>query len=191
MDKIEGFEEFLDAWEQLPRAQNAILPSKKDITPANFGHLMPNIGIARFNGLGDLTFSYYGSQIESLSSMMLTNKNYYDLLSKQFTKAMAAFHHQLFNTPCGAYVEDVISTASGSRYIFKNLQFPILGEQGTPQYMIVYANARKPADDKSLRDEAQLQASSIKTLKYIDLGAGAPSNYVKDYQYYDKKYAVS
>lgn len=187
MTYFEGFDDFLKAWEQLPRSKNTILPTRNSITPTTFGELMPNIGIAEFIGPKNLTFSYYGSRIETLSSMLLTDKNYYDLLSEDFTQGMAIFHKQLFGTPCGAYVEDLITTSSGNKYIFRNLQFPLLDDKGIPRFMIVYANARKPVEDKSLRDQKRLKASSIKTMKYIDLGAGAPQSHIEDFAFHSAR----
>jgi hypothetical protein len=187
MEYLEDFQDFLEVWERLPRGNSAPIPYRRDITPANFGELMPSIGLAEFLEKENLTFSYYGSRLETLSSMLLTNKNYYDLLSDQFKLAMGSFHQQLFGMPCGAYVEDLISTASGNKYIFRNLQYPLLNEKGVPSFMIVYASARKPAKDKSLRDQKRLQASSIKTVRFIDLGAGAPSSYVEDFAFHTGK----
>jgi hypothetical protein len=184
MEYCEGFESFLDVWEKLPRSSGNALPSRSVVTPSTFGSLMPHIGLAELIGPNDLTFSYYGSKIETLSSMLLTGKNYYDLLAKEFIPAMAIYHKQLFGTPCGAYIEDMISTVGGNQYIFRNLQYPLLDENGEARHMIVYANARKPADDKSLRTQRALKASSIKTLRYIDLGQGKPKNYIEDFSYH-------
>jgi hypothetical protein len=184
MEHFDGFENFLDIWDTLPRSPDNILPTRSDITPSTFGNLMPHIGLAEFLEPKNLTFSYYGSKLETFSSMLLTDKNYYDLLAEEFVPAMAIYHKQLFGTPCGAYIEDMISTADGNQYIFRNLQYPLLDKNGQARHMVVYANGRKPADDKSLRRQMQLQASSIKTLKYIDLGAGKPSNYIEDFVYH-------
>ncbi|UTW54449.1 PAS domain-containing protein [Kordiimonas sp. SCSIO 12610] len=184
MTYTDGFEQFLDIWDQLPKEGKTQLPLRSSISPASFGELMANIGLAEFIAPQNLTFFYYGSKIETLSSMLLTGKNYYSLLSEEFYPAMAAFHKQIFGVPCGAYVEDLIQTSSGNKYLFRNLQYPLLDDNGIPKFMLVFANARKPADDKSMRMQKKLKASTIKTLNYIDLGSGAPSHYVEDFTFY-------
>ncbi|WP_417450755.1 hypothetical protein [Kordiimonas sp.] len=114
----------------------------------------------------------------------MTGKNYYDLLPASFHKPMSIFHNNMLDTPCGAYVADVIGTTAGTRYIHHTLQLPAADEAGNICYLIAFGLARRPYGDQGIRTETSHQPSNIKELFYIDLGAGMPSAYIKDFEFH-------
>ena len=120
--------------------------------------------------------------MERLSGLGTTGENYYSLISDDL-KPLMNFHHQtIFNTPCGAYVGDVITTRSGNTYLFETMQFPICDSTGKVNYLLAYGYGRSPAGDLGRRDVSDRTGQHIRELHYMDLGAGAPSSCIIDFE---------
>ncbi len=179
------FNDFLEVWHKLPREKHPVLPAKSTCSPAVLGNLLAHIGIGRYNAPGDMHVLFYGSEIEQASSLAATGKNYFDLISKKFHAQMKAFHHTLFSTPCGAFIADTVATKN-SKYIYESLQLPLTDDSGTPKYLLVYGVGLKARGDDSMRDSSAVNQNNIHTMRYIDLGAGAPSMQIKEYDFYNE-----
>ena len=115
--------------------------------------------------------------------LAVTGKNYYDLLPETYHQSMSVFHSILQDTPCGAYIVDAIETTSGNRYVHETLQLPISDEFGEVRYLLVYGLDRKPYGDRGSRTDESHQPSNIKEMHYIDLGAGAPTVCVENFNF--------
>lgn len=175
------FDTFMEAWNGLPRTSHALLPQKKDITPVLFGQFLPLVCVAEMVASENLQLRFVGSEFERLAGLQLSLKNYYDFLPAKFIKATKLFHDRILGTPCAAFVRDLISSKSGNRYLHETLHLPLADENGAVRYLMIYGVGRKPAGDLSFRKEGDHNESNIKELFYIDLGAGAPADHVKEF----------
>ncbi|WP_286828196.1 MULTISPECIES: PAS domain-containing protein [Kordiimonas] len=173
---------FFTVWKALPRTAHSLLPCKNEITPAALGDLLHSTGIAKMVAPFNLQVTYAGSGYEKSASTHVTGSNYYDLLPPAFHKPMALFHNNLLGTPCGAFVADVITTTSGSQYLHETIQLPMADPQGDPIYLVAYAHGRKPYGDTGERKPGNHNASSVRDMFYLDLGAGAPGDYIKNFR---------
>ncbi|WP_262691125.1 PAS domain-containing protein [Kordiimonas aestuarii] len=178
------FDSFLERWHMLPRSAHKLVPCKRDITPMQFGEMLQNIGIAEAVGHQDMRVLFYGSGIERVSGLKVTGKNYYDLLPPEFVKPLSVFHAYVLGTPCGAYVGDVVTTPGGSKYLYETLQYPLADEQGVVKYLMVYGLGRKPFGEEGDRDNANIGRDSIKEMRYLDLGAGAPAARIENFEFH-------
>lgn len=182
MEKTENFEEFLTTWEALPRTNHKFLPSKNDCNPVTLGPLLPQTALFQYEGKFRLTIQFIGTEMERLSGMAETGANYYDLITDELKPLMHQYHKAIFGVPCGAYVGDVITTRSGSTYLFETMQFPITDENGEVRYLLAYGYGRNPADEPDNRDVSDRTGKHIRDLHYMDLGAGAPSNCIINFE---------
>lgn len=178
------FAAFLKVWQTLPRRTHPLVPARADYTPKALGTLLPNTGIGRFTGRDHLDILYYGSEIERLSGIAITGKNYYAVLRPDYREQMIKFHALLRDTPCGAYMVDTITTASGTHYLYESLQLPLADEAGEISYLIGFGIGRKPAGDYSERPLGDHRRSNVKEMHYLDLGAGAPTARIENYTFY-------
>ena len=178
-----SFDSFQERWEALPRRSHPLLPCRKDITPAHFGEMIQNIGLAKQMGHLNMTVRFYGSGLERISGLKVTGMNYYDLLPAEFVKPMSVFHAYVLGTPCGAFVGDVVTTPSGNRYLYESLQYPLADENGDVCFLMVYGQARKPFAAEDERALASIGRANIKDMHYIDLGAGAPTARIVNFEF--------
>ncbi len=184
LELSEEFDTFLAYWDALPRERHPFLPSKQHITPARFGGVIQNIGIAERIGDLDMRVLFYGSGIERVSGIKVTGQNYYDLLPQEFVKPLSIFHAYVFEIPCGAYVGDIVTTSSGAQYLYETIQYPMVNEDGEVKYLLVYGLGRKPYGEESDRVSATIGRANIKEMHYIDMGAGAPSAHIENFKFY-------
>ena len=179
-----SFDSFQERWHSLPRRAHPLLPCRKDVTPAHFGEMIQNIGIAEYRDHLNMTVQFYGSGLERISGLKVTGMNYYDLLPREFIKPMSVFHAYILGTPCGAFVGDVVATPSGNRYLYESLQYPLADEKGEVRYLMVYGHARKPLEHQDERALNSIGRASIKDMHYLDLGAGAPSARIENFEFF-------
>lgn len=183
MDYEQNFQSFLDCWHKLPRSSHDILPSRKDCSPVNMGTLMSNIAIFRYDGEYQLNLIFSGSEMERLSGAKRRVRNYYDLLTDAESRAVLhEYHTILMNTPCGAYSSDVVTTKSGSTYVFETMQFPLSDSEGNTRYLLAYGHGRRPVDVSGSRKINDYTINNIKDMHYMDLGAGAPKTCIINYE---------
>lgn len=148
--------------------------------------MIQNIGLAESIEHLNMKVLFYGSGLERISGIKVTGMNYYDLLPPEFVKPLSIFHAYVLGTPCGAFVGDVITTPSGNRYLYESLQYPLADEDGTVKYLLVYGQARKPygEEEDGERHLASIGRASIKDMHYLDLGAGAPSAHIREFEFF-------
>lgn len=182
MNSTKNFEQFLDVWNKLPRNSHPFLPSKDDCNPTNFGALLPQTALLRYDGKYELTILFVGTEMERLSGLTVSGENYYSLISDDLKPLMNFHHKTVFTTPCGAYVGDVITPLSGSSYLFETLQFPICDRDGKVRYLLAYGHSRSPAESLNERDINDRTGQHIRDLHYMDLGAGAPSSSIINFE---------
>lgn len=176
------FEPFMEVWRGLPRRTHPLLPSRTDIVPEAFGELLSCMALTNMLGPRNLNIFFIGSHFEWNASLEASGQNYYDLLPEEFHEPMATFHKTLMETPCGAFISDVITTAHGSEYTHDTLQMPYADEEGIVHYLMAYGYGRKPYADYAQRTVKSHRPSSIKDLHYIDLGAGVPAFYIENFK---------
>lgn len=182
MIQLENFEDFLDIWSKLPRSSHAFLPCKDECNPSNFGALLSQTALLRYDAEYQMTILFAGTEMEQLSGMANASDNYYSLVSEDL-KPLLNFHHKIiFNTPCGAYVGDVITTPSGNSYLFETMQFPVCESSGEVKYLLVYGAGRGPAGDLGGRNVSDRTGQHIRDLRYMDLGAGSPGRCIVDFE---------
>ncbi|MFC4347822.1 PAS domain-containing protein [Kordiimonas lipolytica] len=177
----ESFLPFTERWLQLPREAHPLLPRRSDLSPMRFGKFLPQICVTEMIGKMNLPIRYAGSAFERAAGYPLNGVNYYDLLPDQFRKSVAAFHDYIVDTPCGAFVRDIISTNSGSRYLHETLHLPLADDAGKVRYVMAYGLGRKAIDDRGMRPLEDQSDDHIKDLRYLDLGAGAPAAYIENF----------
>ncbi len=131
-----------------------------------------------------MRITFAGSEFEQLAGFTKQVDNYYDLLPPDFADATIVFHRTIRETPCGAFVGDIITSASGARYLHETVHLPLCDTDKTIRFLLVYGVGKKPVGDDSPREWDELQTSHIKELHYLDLGAGAPKVGVKNFQFY-------
>ncbi len=182
MKKTENFEQFLDTWNGLPRRTHAFLPAIRDCTPITLGELLPQSALFKYEGKYKLKLQFVGTEMERLSGLKITGANYYDLITDGLKPLMHIYHETIFGMPCGAYVGDMITTPSGQTYLFETMQFPLSDEDGTPTHLLAYGYGRKPTGDFEARDVSDRSGQHIRDLHYMDLGAGAPSNCIINFE---------
>lgn len=180
----DGFKEFLACWDKLPRRTHPFLPSKGDINPVTFGSLIQNTGLAEYQGKMNMHVFFYPTALEQQSGLKITGQNYYDLIDENFKIPLNRFHRHILETPCGAFIADVVTTRSGSSYLYETYQYPVADENGHVRYLLVYGLGRRPFEDTTGRQLGNHVASNIKEMVYIDLGAGAPSERIEDFRFY-------
>lgn len=182
MDKTENFDNFLKTWEMLPRKNHPFLPSRHDCNPATLGALLPQTALFHYEGKHKLIIQFVGTEMERLSGLTATGSNYYDLIADDL-KPLLNFHHKtVFGTPCGAYVGDVITTRAGSTYLFETMQFPVCDENGIVKYLLAYGYGWNPTGELGDRDVSDRTGQHIRDLHYMDLGAGAPSGCIINFE---------
>lgn len=184
-EKIENFEAFLNCWEALPRDHHPFLPAKSACTPVTLGALLPQSGIFEYCGKFDLRIRFIGSELERLSGIRVGDTqegNYYSLLPDEFKPMMHGYHKAVFGTPCGAYVGDVLTTKAGSSYLFETMQFPLCDDKGDVRYLLAYGYGRVPTGDLGGRDVHDRTQAHIRDLHYMDLGGGAPSSCIINFE---------
>lgn len=177
------FAPFMKAWRGLPRRAHSFLPHKKDISPVLFGEFLHLVCITEFLAPRNMTIRFAGSEFERLAGFGSELENYYDILPERFLAATKRFHDLIQTTPCGAYVSDVITAASGSRYVHDTVHLPLVNDEGAVRYLLVYGVGRKPYGDLSPRSTGNHNESNIKELFYMDVGNGAPREHVADFQF--------
>ncbi len=182
MNKTENFDEFLTVWDSLPRTEHAFLPSKQSCNPALLGALLPQCAIFRYGDKYKLDIIFVGTEMEHLSGLTAVGVNYYDMVADEFKPALHNYHQTIFETPCGAYIGDVITTSMGANYLFETMQFPICDEAGTVNHLLAYGFGRRPTGDLATRDISDRSSQHIRELHYMDLGAGAPSNCIINFE---------
>ncbi|SDE48406.1 PAS domain-containing protein [Kordiimonas lacus] len=177
----ETFRPFTERWNDLTRGAHTILPCRSDLSPLRFGEFLPHICVTERIGPMDLPIRYAGSAFERAAGYPLTGRNYYDLLPEAFKKSVAVFHDYIVNTPCGAFVRDIISTDTGSRYLHETIHLPLADDAGQVRYVMAYGLGRKDIEDRGIRPLEDQSDSHIKDLFYLDLGAGAPTDYIENF----------
>lgn len=182
MDKTENFENFLNVWDKLPRNHHNFLPSKDDCSPSNFGSMIAQTALLRYDARYELRVLFMGTEMERLSGMGTTGENYYSLISDDLKPLMNFHHKTVFHTPCGAYVGDVITTKSGNSYLFETMQFPVCDNNGQVRFLLAYGHGRRPTGDLGLREVSDRTGQHIRDLHYMDLGAGAPSTCIINFE---------
>ncbi len=182
MKETENFDEFLTVWESLPRSNHPFLPARKSCGPSTLGALLTQTAIFQYRGKHDLTLQFVGTEMERLSGLTGSGVNYYDIIADEFKPLMHLYHETVFGTPCGAYIGDVITTRSGATYLFETMQFPICDDDGDVNHMLAYGYGRRPAGNLGDRDVSDRKGQHIRDLHYMDLGAGAPSNCIINYE---------
>ncbi len=182
----QSFTPFLEKWNGLDRHAHPILPCRADLSPLRFGEFLPNICVTERLGPMNLPIRYAGSAFERAAGYPLNGKNYYNLLPKAFRKSVAVFHDYIVSTPCGAFVRDIISTDSGSRYLHETIHLPLVDNAGDVRYVMAYGLGRKAIDDKGTRPIEDQSDSHIKDLFYLDLGAGAPTTCIENFIFHKK-----
>ena len=182
----QSFTPFLGKWGSLERTVHSLLPCRADLSPLRFGEFLPNICVTERLGPMDLPIRYAGSAFERAAGYPLNGVNYYDLLPEHFKKSAAVFHDYIVSTPCGAFVRDIISTDSGSRYLHETIHLPLVDNSGRVRYVMAYGLGRKAVDDKGMRPIEDQSDSHIKDLWYLDLGAGAPSVCIENFIFHKK-----
>lgn len=125
---------FLDAWNKLPRAAHSILPQKSDINPIKFGEYLHLVCITEMVAPRNLQIRFACSKFERLAGFKLELKNYYDMLPSKFAEATETFHRRLLGTPCGAFVSDLITATTGSRYLHETVHLPLSDNQGNVRF---------------------------------------------------------
>jgi len=175
VNKTENFENFLNIWNGLPRNHHEFLPSKEDCNPANFGSMLAQTALLRYDARYKLTIVFVGTEMERISGMGTTGENYYSLISDELKPQMNFHHKTIFQTPCGAYVGDVITTRLGNSYLFETMQFPVCDKDGQVRYLLAYGHGRRPTGDMGERDVNDRTGQHIRDLHYMDLGGGASS----------------
>ena len=173
-NKDKRFDAFWDLWNRLPRRDHAFLPCRQDLSSAEMAPFLPRMGIAEWHGTMSLFMTFFGSEIEKMSGANLHQCNFYDFLDPNLRDPMKRFHNVIFNTPCGAYVGEVLTVDNGQNYLFENIQVPVIGKSGQPDVLLIYAHARTTIPHGPLRKQASSTASTIRDFHYIDLGGGAP-----------------
>lgn len=182
MHKTENFEDFLNIWEDLPRDKHAFLPSIRDCNPAKLGALIPQCAIFEYVGKYHLNIQFIGTEMERLSGLSGTGKNYYDLISEDFRPLMNFYHKTVFGTPCGAYIGDVITTRSGATYLFETMQFPISDTGGNVSHLLAYGYGRRPTGELGGREVSDRRGQHLRDLHFMDLGAGAPDSCIINFE---------
>jgi len=180
--KTENFESFLDVWNKLPRSAHAFLPSKDECNPGNLGSLLSQTALFRYDAKYQLTILFVGSEMERLSGLGSTGENYYSLISDDLKLSMNFHHKTIFNTPCGAYVGDVITPRNGNSYLFETMQFPVCDSNGEVKFLLAYGYGRRDTGNLGERDVSDRTGQHIRDLHYMDLGAGAPDNCIIDFE---------
>lgn len=183
-EKTDNFEAFLACWSSLPRDHHPFLPSKSACTPATLGALLPQCALFEYQGKHNLQILFVGSEMERLSGLTLqhSQKNYYDFLPEHFKPMMDVYHSIVFGKACGAYVGDVITTPSGASYLFETMQFPVCDDDGRVRFLLAYGYGRKPTGETGAREMSDRAANHIRDLHYMDLGGGAPTSCIIDYE---------
>lgn len=182
MRQTENFEDFLTAWNALPRKNHPHLPSISDCNPVTLGALLPQCAIFHYPGKHQLILQFVGTEMERLSGLNASGANYYDLIAEDFKPLMNHYHQTVFGVPCGAYIGDVITTRSGATYLFETMQFPLCDDNGKPSYLLAYGYGRRPTGDLGGRDVNDRRGQHIRDLHYMDLGAGAPSSCIINFE---------
>jgi len=182
LNSAKNFEQFLNAWDKLPRNSHPFLPAKDDCNPINLGGLLPQTALLRYDGRYELTILFVGTEMERLSGLTVSGENYYSLISDDLKPLMNFHHKTIFMTPCGAYVGDVITPRSGGSYLFETLQFPICDSDGKVCYLLAYGHSRSHAEDQGARQISDRTGQHIRDLHYMDLGAGAPSSSIINFE---------
>lgn len=180
--KTENFDDFLTVWEKLPRTEHAFLPSKQSCNPALLGALLPQCAIFGYGGKYKLNIIFVGTEMEHLSGLTTAGINYYDMIADEFKPLMHHYHQTIFGTPCGAYIGDVITTRTGTTYLFETMQFPVVDETGTVNHLLAYGFGRRPTGDLGTREVSDRRGQHIRDLHYMDLGAGAPSECIINFE---------
>jgi len=180
----ETFLPFTQRWLELPREAHALLPRRSDLSPKRFGRFLTQICVTEMIAPMNLPIRYAGSTFERAAGYPLTGVNYYDLLPEHFKKSVATFHAYIMDTPCGAFVRDIVSTDSGSRYLHETLHLPLVDDAGMVRYVMAYGLGRKAFDDKGMRPLDDQTDAHIKDLRYLDLGAGAPATTIENFIFY-------
>ncbi|NVJ71196.1 MAG: hypothetical protein HWE08_12620 [Alphaproteobacteria bacterium] len=182
MDTIpEAFQPFIQKWSSLPPRKHPFLPCRSDLTSRLFAEFLPLLCITQVVAPMILPIIYAGEAFERSAGYKLNGVNYYDLLPKKFRKSVAIFHSNILETPCGAFVRDVITTDAGSRYLHETIHLPMVDDEGQVRYVIAYGLGRKPFGDRGIRPKEDQSDTHIKDMHYIDLGAGAPRTYFKNF----------
>lgn len=185
MDKLsDSFTPFVRRWLALPRERHPLLPCRSDLSPTTFGEFLPQLCVTESIAPMKLPIVYAGTAFERAAGYPLTGINYYALLPEGFRKSVAQFHAFILKTPCAAFVRDVITTDRGSRYLHETLHLPMADDEGNVRYVIAYGMGRRPLEDRSERPVEDQRDSHIKDLRYLNLGAGAPAGYIKNFVYY-------
>lgn len=182
MNKLpETFHPFIREWCALPRKAHTMMPCRDDLSPVRFGAFLPYLCVTEMIEPMQLPIRYAGSVFERAAGYPLTGRNYYDLLPEGFKRSVAVFHDHIIRTPCGAFVRDIISTDSGSRYLHETIHLPLSDAKGQVRYVMAYGLGRKALDDKGKRPLDDQSDSHIKDLQYLDLGAGAPTACIENF----------
>ena len=185
------FEKFEHCWRGLPKSNHPLLPSRREVNPATFGELLHQTCLGEWVTPGEMRLFYAGSGFERNAGFQVTGQNYYSLLPAFFVPVVKNFHAQLFGTPCGAYVGDLVTTTTGGRHMHYTMHLPLTDDGGVPRYLLIVGLDRKPAGDLGQRAPASVGESSIKDLAYLDLGAGVPAGYVKGFVRHTGKAAIA
>lgn len=146
------------------------------------GELLTQSAIFKYEGKHQLRLHFVGTEMERLSGITGSGSNYYDLIAADFKPLMHAYHKTVFGYPCGAYIGDVITTRSGVTYLFETMQFPVSDNDGNANYLLAYGYGRTPAGNLDGRDVSDRRGQHIRDLHYMDLGAGAPSNCIINFE---------
>ncbi len=176
------FDQFQRCWQQLPRHAHPLIPRKKDITPATFGELLHQTCIGERRSVDEMYLAYAGSGFERNAGFDAMGQNYYASVPQAFLGAIKRFHDNIFSLPCAAYICDLVTSTTGNQYMHYTMHLPATDDEGVPRYLVVFGLDRKPATDVGIRAERSVAATSIKHLAYLDLGAGTPEGFVRDFQ---------
>lgn len=182
-----SFGEFVDCWQALPREHHALVPSITACSPVSLGRLMPFIALGAYRGKYELRTTYVGSEIERLAGTVTDDMNYYDSMSDDLKAATHVFHQYLLDTPCGAYIADIITAKSGLKYRFETMQFPLCDDTGAVNYLMVFGQGRSSIKDRMSREELDHSVSNIQDMHYLDIGAGAPAGHIIDFKFFSGK----
>lgn len=170
---IRAFDAFQNYWMQLSQAASTgFVPLHRDFNPMKIPRLLPHVYMSEWASQTKLRIRLSGSALEDTFGRGLKGTDYLDLRPPEDRDFLTKLLHAVVDQPCGLKVHRRMVLSTGAHQM-RSLSFPLADKDGRPRFIVGMMNVEHDVP-MTLFERAEHPNPTIKTIAYIDIGAGTP-----------------
>lgn len=174
MDVLKQFKQFTDYWELLQAEADGPVPAKSQLNPTKIAKLLPFVYLLELKSREETIVRLVGTSLDQLAAISYTGDNLFEFCPPEEIPIYAEINKHRCTLPCASRVVRELTFENGENCLLHSLGYPMAGEDGEVNFCIgvMIPNRRFGAVDI---DNGAVVQSALRTLDYIDIGFGVPS----------------